>query len=147
MGSLSVWRSFREFNVQGQRSWGGLIIGFDRLVAVEFSFFLAIPTMFAATGYDLLSSLHTLSLSDIPLFASWIRYVVFSALIVIKSFLRYVSRHNFSGFAYYRHRIRFCSFLPFTGTGVEVLTWLFPWKNTKYWMKRWNCFPFIQDTL
>jgi undecaprenyl-diphosphatase len=46
----------------GATIMGGLIIGFDRRVAVEFSFFLAIPTMFAATGYDLLKSLNVLSI-------------------------------------------------------------------------------------
>jgi undecaprenyl-diphosphatase len=81
---------------------GGLIIGFDRRVAVEFSFFLAIPTMFAATGYDLFKSLNVLSLSDIPLFLVGFTTAFFSALIVIKAFLGYVSKHNFSGFAYYR---------------------------------------------
>jgi undecaprenyl-diphosphatase len=81
---------------------GGLVIGFDRRVAVEFSFFLAIPTMFAATGYDLVKSLHALSLSDVPLFLAGFVTAFFSALIVIKAFLGYVSKHDFSGFAYYR---------------------------------------------
>jgi undecaprenyl-diphosphatase len=86
----------------GATIMGGLIIGFDRRVAVEFSFFLAIPTMFAATGYDLLKSLNVLSTSDIPLFLVGFTTAFFSALIVIKAFLGYVSKHNFSGFAYYR---------------------------------------------
>jgi undecaprenyl-diphosphatase len=86
----------------GATIMGGLIIGFDRKVAVEFSFFLAIPTMFAATGYDLFKSLNALSLSDIPLFLVGFTTAFFSALIVIKAFLGYVSKHDFSGFAYYR---------------------------------------------
>ncbi len=86
----------------GATIMGGLITGFDRRVAVEFSFFLAIPTMFAATGYDLLKSLNVLSISDIPLFLVGFTTAFFSALIVIKAFLGYVSKHNFSGFAYYR---------------------------------------------
>lgn len=86
----------------GATIMGGLLIGFDRRVAVEFSFFLAIPTMFAATGFDLLSNLQALSLSDLPLFAVGFATSFFSALIIIKSFLRFVSRHDFSGFAYYR---------------------------------------------
>jgi undecaprenyl-diphosphatase len=86
----------------GATIMGGMLIGFDRLVAVEFSFFLAIPTMFAATLYDLLSGLHALSAPDVPLFAVGFVTSFFSALVVIKSFLRYVSRHDFSGFAYYR---------------------------------------------
>jgi undecaprenyl-diphosphatase len=86
----------------GATIMGGLMIGFDRKVAVEFSFFLAIPTMFAATGYDLLKNLHSLSAADLPLFLVGFITAFFSALIVIKAFLGYVSKHDFSGFAYYR---------------------------------------------
>ena len=98
---------------------GGLLIGFDRKVAVEFSFFLAIPTMFAATGYDLLKNLHVLSLADIPLFLVGFVTAFFSALIVIKAFLGYVSKHDFSGFAYYR-----------IGFGLLVLAF--------YWQRGWK---------
>ena len=86
----------------GATIMGGLVIGFDRKVAVEFSFFLAIPTMFAATAYDLLKNLHALSLSDVPLFLVGFVTAFFSALVVIKAFIGYVSKHDFSGFAYYR---------------------------------------------
>jgi undecaprenyl-diphosphatase len=86
----------------GATIMGGLLIGFDRKVAVEFSFFLAIPTMFAATGYDLLKNLHALSAPDIPLFLIGFITAFFSALIVIKAFIGYVSKYDFSGFAYYR---------------------------------------------
>ncbi len=86
----------------GATIMGGLLMGFDRRVAVEFSFFLSIPTMFAATAYDFLKSLHSLSSSDIPLFFVGFVTSFFSALIVIKAFLGYVSRHDFSWFAYYR---------------------------------------------
>lgn len=86
----------------GATIMGGLIIGLDRKVAAEFSFFLAIPTMFAATGYDLLKNRGALSISDIPLFTVGFVTAFISALIVIKAFLRYVSGHNFATFAYYR---------------------------------------------
>ncbi len=102
----------------GATIMGGLLIGFDRRVAVEFSFFLAIPTMFAATGYDVMKSLHGLSGSDVPLFAVGFVTAFFSALLVIKAFLGYVSRHDFTGFAYYR-----------IGFGLLVLAF--------YWQKGW----------
>jgi len=86
----------------GATIMGGLVLGFDRKVAVEFSFFLAIPTMFAATGYDLLKNLHALSASDLPLFLVGFITAFFSALVVIRAFLGYVSNHDFSWFAYYR---------------------------------------------
>jgi undecaprenyl-diphosphatase len=86
----------------GATIMGGLVIGLERKVAAEFSFFLAIPTMFAATGYDLLKNRSALSASDIPLFAVGFVTAFISALIVIKAFLRYVSGHDFTSFAYYR---------------------------------------------
>lgn len=86
----------------GATIMGGLVIGLERRVAAEFSFFLAIPTMFAATGYDLLKSRGALSATDIPLFALGFVTAFISALIVVRGFLGYVSRRDFSAFAYYR---------------------------------------------
>lgn len=86
----------------GATIMGGLIIGLERKVAAEFSFFLAIPTMFAATGYDLLKNRDVLSTSDIPLFVIGFITAFFSALVVVRAFLGYVSRRDFSVFAYYR---------------------------------------------
>ncbi len=88
-------------------------------VAVEFSFFLAIPTIFAATGYDHFKSLNVLSISDIHLFLIGFITAFFSALIVIKALLEYVSKHSFSGFAY--ERIVF---------GLLVMAF--------YWQKGWK---------
>ncbi|MDO8445929.1 MAG: undecaprenyl-diphosphate phosphatase [Deltaproteobacteria bacterium] len=93
---------FPGMSRSGATIMGGLVIGLERKVAAEFSFFLAIPTMFAATGYDLLKNRGTLSVSDIPLFTVGFVTAFISALIVIKAFLRYVSGHNFATFAYYR---------------------------------------------
>ena len=81
---------------------GGLLIGFDRKMATEFSFFLAIPTMFAATSYDLLKGIGYLTLSDLPLFITGFIVSFISALLVIKAFLRFLTGHTFSPFAYYR---------------------------------------------
>ena len=81
---------------------GGLLLGLDRKVATEFSFFLALPTMFAATGYKLLQSYHLFTLDDV--FALLIGMVVsfIVAWVVIASFLTYVKRHTLKVFAYYR---------------------------------------------
>ena len=86
----------------GATIMGGLMAGLQRAVAAEFSFFLAIPTMFAATGYDLFKNRSLLSASDVPLFVIGFVTAFLSALIVVKVFLKYVSRHDFTGFAYYR---------------------------------------------
>lgn len=86
----------------GATIMGGLVIGLDRKVAAEFSFFLAIPTMFAATGYDLFKNRAILSVSDIPLFIVGFVTAFLSALIVVQAFLKHVSKHDFKSFAYYR---------------------------------------------
>ncbi len=101
-GIAQCFSLFPGVSRSGATIMGGLLIGFDRRVAVDFSFFLAIPTMFAATLYELMKNLHSLSSSDIPLFAVGFVAAFFSALVVIKAFLGYVSRHDFTGFAYYR---------------------------------------------
>jgi undecaprenyl-diphosphatase len=81
---------------------GGYVLGLSRRAATEFSFFLAIPVMFAATLYDLLKSAGSLTAADAPSFAVGFVVSFVSALVVVKGFLRYVSRHSFTAFAWYR---------------------------------------------
>jgi len=81
---------------------GGLLTGLSRTTATEFSFFLAIPTMLAATSYELFTSRHLLSPESTALFAVGFIMAFVTALMVIKAFLAYVARHNFAAFAYYR---------------------------------------------
>jgi undecaprenyl-diphosphatase len=81
---------------------GGYCLGLSRAAATEFSFFLAIPTMFAATGYDLLKSLHLLAAGDLPVFATGFIVSFLSALVVVRLFLNFVSRSTFVPFAIYR---------------------------------------------
>ncbi|MXX09957.1 MAG: undecaprenyl-diphosphate phosphatase [Nitrospira sp. SB0677_bin_15] len=81
---------------------GGLLLGLDRKVATEFSFFLALPTMFAATGYKFVQSYHLFNTQD--LLALFIGMVVsfLVAWAVIAAFLSYVKRHTLKVFGYYR---------------------------------------------
>jgi undecaprenyl-diphosphatase len=81
---------------------GGYVLGLSRRAATEFSFFLAIPVMFAATLYDLLKSAGSLAAGDAPSFAVGFVVSFLSALVVVQGFLRYVSRHSFTAFAWYR---------------------------------------------
>ena len=81
---------------------GGYALGLSRTAATEFSFFLAIPVMFAATLYDLLKSWGTLSAADVPFFATGFLVAFVSAVVVVRGFLTYVSRHSFAIFAWYR---------------------------------------------
>lgn len=86
----------------GATIMGGLLLGLSRTAATEFSFFLAIPVMLAATTFDLAKSQSALSPADLPLFAVGFVTSFFSALLVVKLFVRYVSRHSFAAFAWYR---------------------------------------------
>jgi undecaprenyl-diphosphatase len=81
---------------------GGMLFGLSRQVATEFSFFLAVPVMFAASGYDLLKNRHLLTLDDAGLFAVGFIAAFLSALVAIKTFIRYIAVHDFRVFAWYR---------------------------------------------
>jgi undecaprenyl-diphosphatase len=86
----------------GATIMGALALGTSRVAATEFSFFLAIPVMFAATGYELLKSLDVLSVDQVPLFVIGFVTSFVSALVVVKAFLGFVSKHSFAPFAWYR---------------------------------------------
>ena len=86
----------------GATIMGGYALGLSRVAATEFSFFLAIPVMLAATMYDLLKSWSTLTATDAPMFGVGFVVSFLSALVVVKALLRYVSGHTFRVFAWYR---------------------------------------------
>ncbi|MBM3414781.1 MAG: undecaprenyl-diphosphate phosphatase [Bacteroidetes bacterium] len=81
---------------------GGMQQKLDRKVAAEFSFFLAVPTMAAATGYKLLKAASSITLEHLQLFAigNLVAFVV--AIIAIKFFIRFLQHNGFRLFAYYR---------------------------------------------
>jgi undecaprenyl-diphosphatase len=81
---------------------GGMLFGLSRRAATEFSFFLAIPTLIGAGLYQTVKYRHLLSLDDVPLFAVGLVVSFFSALACVHWLIRYVSRHDFVPFAWYR---------------------------------------------
>lgn len=81
---------------------GGMIFGLSRKTAAEFSFFLAIPTMFAATVYDLYKNWHLLNMGDLPIFAIGFVASFFAGMLAVRTFIRFISNHTFVGFAWYR---------------------------------------------
>ena len=81
---------------------GGMLFGLSRPAATEFSFFLAVPTLIAAGGYDLLKNRALLSASDAPIFAVGLVVALVSAFVVIRWLIRYVATHDFRPFAWYR---------------------------------------------
>ena len=92
---------------------GGMVFGLTRQTATEFSFFLAIPIMFAATGYDLLKNWHLLNTADLPLFLIGFITAFLSALLVIRVLIRFVANHNFISFAWYRIVFGLCVLIYF----------------------------------
>lgn len=81
---------------------GGMLQGFSRKQAAEFSFFLAVPTMAAAGGYKLLKTYDTIQAEDIKvlLIGNAVAFVV--ALLAIKFFISFVTKYGFKVFGYYR---------------------------------------------
>ena len=77
-------------------------MGMKRRVIVEFTFLLAIPTMLAATGYDLLKSASAFSSGDFVNLGIGFVVSFVVALLAIKWLLNYVKRAGFTGFGIYR---------------------------------------------
>lgn len=82
--------------------FGGVFIGFDRKQATEFSFLLAIPTMFAATGYDLYKSHSNIHQEQLGLLMLGGLVAFIFAFMAVKAFLALVTKYGFKHFGYYR---------------------------------------------
>jgi undecaprenyl-diphosphatase len=81
---------------------GGMQQKLTRKLAAEFSFFLAVPTMAAATGYKLLNGYKTITPENIKLFVIGNVVAFIVALIAIKFFIGFLQKHGFKLFGYYR---------------------------------------------
>ena len=86
----------------GATIMGALLMGVERRTAAEYSFFLAIPTMAAATVYDLYKHRDLLSLDDGAGIALGFVTAFLAALVVVRALVAFVSRHGFAPFAWYR---------------------------------------------
>jgi undecaprenyl-diphosphatase len=86
----------------GATIMGGMVFGLSRQVATEFSFFLAIPIMFAATGYELFKNRALLNADDLTSIAVGFVVSFVFALVAVKGLIRYVAHHDFKVFAWYR---------------------------------------------
>ncbi len=81
---------------------GAMLLGVHKRAAAEFSFFLALPTMGAAVGWDLLQNRSALDFSDLGLIAVGFSAAFLTALIVVRAVLDFVTRHGFALFAWWR---------------------------------------------
>jgi undecaprenyl-diphosphatase len=81
---------------------GAMLFGADRRSAAEFSFWLAMPTMVGAFAYEAFKSRHELADANITAIAVGFVFSFIFGWIVVKTFLRFVQRHSFSVFAWWR---------------------------------------------
>ncbi|HEX8591469.1 MAG TPA: undecaprenyl-diphosphatase UppP [Candidatus Paceibacterota bacterium] len=81
---------------------GGLLLGIRRVAIVEFSFLLAVPTMLAATGYDLLKTYDTFEAGNISLLLIGAATAFAVALVALRFLLRFVKTYTFIPFGIYR---------------------------------------------
>ena len=114
VGVAQMFALFPGVSRAGATIMGGLLTGLSRTTATEFSFFLAMPTMFAATLYDLYKNFDLLTPADAAVFAVGFVVAFLTALVVVRTFLIYVARHTFRPFAWYR-----------IGFGVLVLAYFY----------------------
>lgn len=102
VGLAQTLALFPGVSRSGATIMGGVVAGLSRTAATEFSFFLAMPTMLAATVYDLYKNRGLLEAGDGPVFAAGFITAFVMALIVVRLFLAFVTHHDFRPFAYYR---------------------------------------------
>ncbi len=101
---------------------GAMLFGFSRKAATEFSFFLAIPTLFAATFYSAYKARALFVAADLPVFGIGFIFAFVSAFLCVRWLLRFISTHDFRGFGWYRIVFGLVILVTF-------FTDLIPWKE------------------
>ncbi len=102
VGFAQTLALFPGMSRSGSTIIGGLFFGLSRKAATEFSFFLAIPTLFGATVYEVVKYRHLFMAEDLGLFLVGSITSFISAFLCVRWLLRYISRHDFTVFAWYR---------------------------------------------
>ena len=101
----------------GSTIMGGMLWGLERKAATEFSFFLAVPVMIAATFYDVIKHHKDFSLQDAMLIVVGFVAAFVAGLVAVKALLKFIATKNYVPFAWYR----------IVFGGVILLTWLTGW--------------------
>ncbi len=101
---------------------GGIFAGFDRKQAAEFSFLLAIPTMFAATAKDLWASRELITAEHAALLLAGSAVAFIVAAMAVKAFIVFLTRYGFKHFGYYRILlgILFLAYALYTGMKITI---------------------------
>jgi undecaprenyl-diphosphatase len=81
---------------------GGMLLGLSRKAAIDFSFFLGIPTLIGAGAYSLLKERDRMSMGDMPVFMIGLVFSFIAAWLCVRWLLRFISTHDFVPFAWYR---------------------------------------------
>ena len=102
LGFAQCFGLFPGMSRSGSTLIGGMLFGLSRRTATEFSFFLGVPTLAAASVYSLYKERALLSSADIPAFAVGTVVSFIVALIVIKWLIGFVANHSLQVFAWYR---------------------------------------------
>ena len=102
IGFMQCIAMFPGVSRSGATIVGAMLLGADRRAAAEFSFFLAIPTMLGAFVYDLYKSHGEMTMDHGLVVAVGFVVSFITAIIVVKTFLTYVTRHGFTLFAWWR---------------------------------------------
>jgi undecaprenyl-diphosphatase len=107
---LALWPGMSR---SGSTIFGGVLLGMSRTAAAEFSFLVAVPVMFVATGVDLMKNISVLSSADVPAFAVGFVVSFVTALFAVKFFISMLGRVSLAPFAWYR-----------IAAGALVLWWM-----------------------
>ena len=96
---LALWPGMSR---SGSTIIGALVLGFERTVAAEFSFLMAVPIMFAAVAFDMHKSARFLEAADALPFGCGFLISLVTAVFAIKFFMKIVQRYTLKGFGIYR---------------------------------------------
>lgn len=99
---LSLWPGFSR---SGSTIAGGMLTGVNRAASADFTFIMAIPIMFAASGYSLLKSYKTFNSGDVGFFAVGFIVSFIVALLAVFTFIKLVQKMKLTYFAYYRFAV------------------------------------------
>ena len=86
----------------GATIMGGMIFGLSREAATQFSFFLAVPIMFAATGHQVVKYHDLFTSGEWAALATGFAAAFAAALLAVRTVIRYIAKHDFRPFAWYR---------------------------------------------
>ncbi len=102
IGAFQVFALIPGTSRSGATIVGGMLNGLSRKTAADFSFLLAIPTMFAASGYELLKNIHSFSNQNIAVLGIGFIISFITAYISVKLFLKFVQKYTLNAFGIYR---------------------------------------------